>query len=224
MKSYARSGILFLSCALLVAAGCGLGQLSQSQARAALQKTGFFDKPMSGGVVLRLQEVMEVRSINSSAEAQFRWLAESKDAPECRLEFNNVVAFQRLKSGWELDPAALAKTLQSVIEGTVNAAAAERYVRLIGIAEGDYSARRGRYASLDELMDANILPKGLSRKESVFEISGYFFKLTASPDKFTLTSRSLMITDSAPAYFVDSSGGVRFSTKGPATAGSPFLK
>jgi len=225
MKSYARSGILFLACALLAAAGCGLGQLSQSQAQGIIQKTGFFDKPQPGGMVLRLQEVTGIKSIDKSlAEAQFRWIAEAQDDPACRLELNNVVAFRRLKSGWELEQAELAKTLEVVIEGTVNSGAALRYVRLISMTEGDFSARHGRYASLEELMDANILPKELNRKDNGIEISGYFFKLTASSDKFTLTSRSLMITENAPAYLVDSTGGIRISTKGPATTESPFLR
>jgi hypothetical protein len=225
MKPYARSWILFLASALLVAAGCSLGQLSQNQALGIIQKTGFFDKPQPGGLVLRLQEVTRIKNIDKgSAEAEFRWVAESKDAPECRLELASFVAFRRFESGWELDATELAKKIQSAIEGTMDSGAAERYVRLIAMAEGDFSARRGRYATLDELMNANILPRELSRKDSEIEISGYFFKLTASPDKFTLTSRSLVITEKAPAYYADSSGGIRVSTKGPATVESPFLK
>jgi hypothetical protein len=225
MKPYARSWILLMACALLVAAGCRLGQLTQSQAQEIIHKTGFFDKPQPGGIVLRLQEFTEIKNIDkASAEAQFRWIAESQDAPECRLELTSFVAFRRFESGWELDATELAKKIQSAIEGSVDSGAAERYVKLIAMAEGDFSARRGRYATLEELMNANILPRELNRKDNRFEISGYFFKLIGSPDKFTLTSRSLVITEKAPAYYADSSGGIRVSTKGPATVQSPFLK
>jgi hypothetical protein len=210
------------SCVLLLAAGCGLGQLSSQQALDAIRKTEFFQKPQEGGFRLHALEVTEIQSLDKTTSAvQFRWAAEAPDDPECRLERSSRIQFQRLDSGWQFDVGQLVSTLETVIQSAVNPRSAEKTMKLIGMSEGDFSARKGRYASLTELMDANILPQGLAPSDAGFESSGYFFKFTSSPNKFSLSSRSLIITDSVPAYYTDHTGGMRFSTQGPATAESP---
>jgi hypothetical protein len=72
-------------------------------------------------------------------------------------------------------------------------------------------------------MDANILPRGLATSDEGFVSSGYFFKFSFSKDAFSLSSRSVIISEEVPAYYADHSGGLHISSKGPATAQSPLL-
>jgi hypothetical protein len=214
----------FAACVLFAAAGCGPGQLSSRQAMEAIQKTSPFLKPQQGGFKLRVLEIVEVRSLNkTTSSVQFRWAAESPDVPECRLEITSQLQFQSFESGWQFEEGQLVSTLQAAMQSAVNPRAAEKTMRLISMTEGDFASRRGRYAGLTELMDANILPRSLASSDEGFESSGYFFKFSSSKDKFCLTSRSLIITDEVPSYYADNTGGLRISTKGSATAESPLL-
>jgi hypothetical protein len=203
---------------------CGVGKLSQSTALELIRKSDYFDKPQEG-LVLKILEVSGISYVNeTTAEVQFRWVAGSADAPDLSFEIDSPLVFERGKSSWKFDPDELGKTLQSAIELRVDPTAAERYIKIISTAQGDFSSRRGRYASLEEMIQANIIPTGLVRTDSGFQIAGYFFKMTATPDRFTVTGRSLAITESIPAYYSDSTGGIRISKKGPANAQSQLIK
>jgi hypothetical protein len=222
---YCHTGWMsFLACVVLAAGGCGAGQLSPQQAMEAIRKTGPFQKPQEGGFKLRVLEVTEVRSLDrNNSSVQFQWVAEAPDDASCRLVRSSDLQFQRFDSGWQFDEKQLVNTLQAIIQSAVNPKSAEKTMRLISMTEGDFSARKGRYASLTELMDANILPRSLASSNDGFESAGYFYRFASSADKFSLSSRSLIITENVPAYYTDHSGGLRFSTKGPANAESPIL-
>lgn len=92
-------------------------------------------------------------------------------------------------------------------------------LRIIKGAEEMYRTRNGRYATMAELLGANLIDESFSGADR----SGYTFTDVSAPTASTyeVTAEPASASEGGRFFFMDHSGVIRFSTAGSADDSSP---